>query len=285
MAKMRGIVVYLKMGIVIWFIIVYTVNHCIQWTETVLWVEFRVYALSINDMFAIMYNIQFYCISYLRITNNQTTLQFSILSTIPYYLPIIPILISPGIHSISQQTNKQTNKQHKFHLHLMRFSLASLHHLQNSLFILHLTLSFLIPHSHSCSSSCTPPPNPAASSACLPAASPPADRTPPPSPTFHSSPSPTFPTIISCSKLDISNDVYTFISGAFSATFAPCLDSSLRLSYTPGRIAFSSSGVGRCSSLRETPRESLLLLHRGLLELHVQLLLFRLQTRGHLVYR
>ena len=82
-------------------------------------------------------------------------------------------------------TNKQTNKQHKFHLHLMRFSLASLHHLQNSLFILHLTLSLFIPHSHSCSSSCTPPPNPAASSACLPAASPPADRTPPPSPTFH----------------------------------------------------------------------------------------------------
>lgn len=136
-------------------------------------------------MFAIMYNIQFYCISYLRITDNQTTLQFSILSRIPYYFPIIPILISPGIHSISQQTNKQTNNQHKFHLHLMRFSLASLHHLQNSLFILHLTLSLLIPHSHSCSSSCTPPPNPAASSACLPAASPPADRTPPPSPTFH----------------------------------------------------------------------------------------------------
>ena len=108
MAKMRGIVVYLKMGIVIWFIIVYTVNHCIQWTETVLWVEFRVYALSINDMFAIMYNIQFYCILYLRITNNQITLQFSSLSRIPYYLPIIPILISSGIHSIS---NKQTNKQ------------------------------------------------------------------------------------------------------------------------------------------------------------------------------
>ena len=181
--------------------------------------------------------------------------------------------------------NKQTINQHKFQIHLMRFSLASLHHLQNSLFILHLTLSLFIPHSHSCSSSCTPPPNPAASSACLPAASPPADRTPPSSPTFHPSPSPTFPTIISCSKLDISNDVYTFISGAFSATFAPCFDSSLRLSYTPGRIAFSSSGVGRCSSLRETPRESLLLLHRGLLELHVQLLLFRLQTRGHLVYR
>ena len=107
---MRGIVVNLKMGIVIWFIIVYTVNHCIQWTETVLWVEFRVYALSINDMFAIMYNIQFYCISYLRITNNQITLQFSSLSRIPYYLPIIPILISSGIHSISnKQTNKQTN--------------------------------------------------------------------------------------------------------------------------------------------------------------------------------
>ena len=229
-------------------------------------------------MFAIMYNIQFYCISYLRITDNQTTLQFSILSRIP--LPN---------HSSSPLTRYSldlpTNNQHWFHLHLMRFSLASLHHLQNSLFILHLTLSLLILHSHSCSSSCTPPPNPAASSACLPAASPPADRTPPPSPTFHPSPSPTFPTIISCSKLDISNDVYTFISGAFSATFAPCLDSSLRLSYTPGRIAFSSSGVGRCSSLRETPRESLLLLHRGLLELHVQLLLFRLQTRGHLVYR
>lgn len=279
---MRRIVVYLKMGIVIWFVILYTVNDCIQWTETGLWVEFRVYAFSINDMFAIMYKIQFYCISYQRITNNQTTLQFSILSRIP-----LPNHSSSPLtrYSLDLPTNKQTNKQHKFHLHLMRFSLASLHHLQNSLFILHLTLSLLILHSHSCSSSCTPPPNPAASSACLPAASPPADRTPPSSPTSHSSPSPTFPTIISCSKLDISNDVYTFISGAFSATFAPCFDSSLRLSYTPGRIAFSSSGVGRCSSLRETPRESLLLLHRGLLELHVQLLLFRLQTRGHLVYR
>ena len=182
MAKMRGIVVYLKMGIVIWFVILYTVNDCIQWTETGLWVEFRVYAFSINDMFAIMYKIQFYCISYQRITNNQTTLQFSILSRIPLPNHSSSHLIR---YSLDLPTNKQTNNQHKFHLHLMRFSLASLHHLQNSLFILHLTLSLLIPHSHSCSSSCTPPPNPAASSACLPAASPPADRTPPPSPTFH----------------------------------------------------------------------------------------------------
>ena len=97
--------------------------------------------------------------------------------------------------------------------------------------------------------------------------------------------SPTFPRIISCSKLDISSEVYTFISGAFSNTFVPCFDSSLRLSYTPGRISFSSSGVGRCSSLLETPRECLLLLHRRLLKLPVQLLFSGLQARSHLVYR
>ena len=276
------------MGIVIWFIIVYTVNHCIQWTETVRWVEFRVYALSINDMFAIMYNIQFYCISYLRITNNQTTLQFSSLSRIPHYFPIIPILISPGIHSISQQTNKQTNKQTNntsFIYTLCAFRWP------------HFTIS-KIPFSYY--TSLSPSLSHILIAARLHVLRRQTQQLRPLVSLQHRhqpivllrrhlpsipSPSPTFPTIISCSKLDISNDVYTFISGAFSATFAPCLDSSLRLSYTPGRISFSSSGVGRCSSLRETPRESLLLLHRGLLELHVQLLLFRLQTRGHLVYR
>lgn len=200
------------------------------------------------------------------------------------HFPIIPVLISPDTHSISQQTNKQSiNTSFKYTLCAFRWP--------------HFTIS-KIPFSYY--TSLPPSSSHILIAARLHVLRRQTQQLRPLVSLQHRhqpivllrrhlpsipSPSPTFPTIISCSKLDISSDMYTFISGAFSATFAPCFDSSLRLSYTPGRISFSSSGVGRCSSLREIPRESLLLLHRGLLELHVQLLLFRLQTRGHLVYR
>ena len=187
------------------------------------------------------------------------------------------------LHSIFQQTNKQST--HDSITWCAFLLLSSLHHLQDSLFILPFTLSphphilvaarlhvlrrqvqqlgslFSLQHRHqsvvllrrdllSTLSSC-----------------------------------PTLPTIISCSKLDISRDVYTFISGAFSSTFAPCFDSSLKFSYTPGRISFSSSGVGRCSSLIGKRGRFLLLLHSGLPELHVQLLLGGLQAASHAAYR
>lgn len=44
------------MGVIIWCVMVYVVNYCIQWSETLLWVEFSIYAFSIHNVFTFIYN-------------------------------------------------------------------------------------------------------------------------------------------------------------------------------------------------------------------------------------
>ena len=99
-----------------------------------------------------MYNIQFYYISYLRNTDNQTTLTNS-----PYFakspFPIIPILISSDIHSTFQQTTTTRSiytlcafRRPHFTISKIPFSYytsLSPSLPTYSLFILHLTLSLL----------------------------------------------------------------------------------------------------------------------------------------------
>ena len=55
----------------------------------------------------------------------------------------------------------------------------------------------------------------------------------------------TFPMIINCSAVDISSEAYTRNSAEVCGFVACSFASSLRLSYTPGSISFSSEGVGR----------------------------------------
>ena len=55
----------------------------------------------------------------------------------------------------------------------------------------------------------------------------------------------TFPRIISCSAVDINREAYTRNSAEVCGFVACSFASSLRLSYTPGSISFSSEGVGR----------------------------------------
>ena len=134
------------------------------------------------------------------------------------HFPIIPVLISSGIHSISQQTNKQTiNTSFIYTLCAFRWP--------------HFTIS-KIPFSYY--TSLSPSSSHILIAARLHVLRRQTQQLRPLVSLQHRhqpivllrrhlpsipSPSPTFPTIISCSKLDISSDVYTFISGAFSATF------------------------------------------------------------------